>query len=221
MYWCEFMNRKYQLISVVLCLMAFFLVKVGDTVILSLFLRLNGIQHTFSFFYVEYGHAPFNNWTEGKLIFIHSVPYLLYVLAGLYLPHYFRNSAYSMQLAINWISFHAILSVMAGIVAGLFIYYGPGVALTWFFVNMPVRIAGVIVILVIILIAVRRFAWYFMFSLPDTVEVTDHHQSQNLLRQLVLFPFMLSFLMIIPFVDMFTLLNFIFTFILGLIFFSY
>lgn len=213
------MNRKYQLISLSLCFLAFLMVRVGDTMVLSLFLRLNGIQHTMSFFYVEYGHAPFNNWTEGKLIFIHSVPYLIYVLVGLYLPHYFRNSPYWIQLAVTWLSFQAILSVMAGLVAGLFIYYGPGVALTWFFVNMPVRIAGVIVMLIVILLAVRRFAWYFMFSLPETINISDHHHSRNLIRQLVLFPFILSFVMIAPLVDMFTLLNFIFSFILGLIFY--
>jgi hypothetical protein len=179
---------------------------------------MNNINHLFSWFYVEYGYSTINNWTEGKLIFIHSVPYLLYVIAGIYLPHYFRYSSAMVQLIINWISFHLLLYVMAGLVSGLFIYYGPGVAITWFFVNMPVRIAGVIIMLILIFMSVGRFAWYFMFSIPETIDISDHHQSQFLIKQFVMVPFIITFAMIAPLTDMFTLLNFALSFLLGVVF---
>ncbi len=211
------MNRKLILTSAIVCFITFLLVRVGDTLVLSAFLRLNDINHSFSFFYVEYGYAPRNNWTEGKLIFIHSVPYLLYVISGIYLPHYFRYSHYLVQLTINWISFHLILLVMAGLASGLFLYSGPGVALTWFFVNMPVRIIGVLVMLILIFISVGRFAWYFMNSIPAYAEY-DPYKALLDMRKLVPVPFVISFIMIIPMADRQTLLNFGFSLVLGLLY---
>lgn len=212
--------RKFILASTILCFATFLIVRVGDTFVLSAFLRLNDINHTFSFFYVEYGYSPVNNWTEGTLIFIHSVPYLLYVITGIYLPHYFRYSHYLVQLTINWICFHLILLVMAGLAAGLFLYSGPGVALTWFFVNMPVRIIGVLIMLILMLIAIRRFAWYFMNNISAFTEEYDLYKARLDIRHFVLVPFVISFIMLIPLTDRQTILNFAFSLVLGFIFVS-
>ncbi len=212
------MNWKYILTSTIICFITFLVVRISDTVVLSAFLRLNDISHTFSFFYVEYGYAPVNNWTEGKLIFIHSVPYLIYVLAGLYLPHYFRNYHYLIQLVVNWVCFHLILLVMAGLASGLFLYSGPGVALTWFFVNLPLRITGVLVMLIFMFFAIRRFAWYFMNIISEFTDEYDPHQSKLEMRQLILIPFAISFIMVIPLTGMQTILNFTFSLVLGIIY---
>lgn len=210
---------RYSILSSLVCLASFVLVRVTDTTILSVFLRLNNIYHEYSFFHIDYMPGGQHNWTEGKVIFIYTVPYVVFALLGIYLPHFFRyTKSLWLHLSVTWLSFHLLLAVMAGLAAGIFQYRGPGVALEWLFVNMPVKIIGVMIMLIILFVAARRFGWYFLRKVPNPIYQDDFDDRHLWFNKVLLIPFLACFVLIFPLSELETWLNFVFSFMLGLVF---
>lgn len=206
------------IISSLICFASFITVRIADTVILSAFLRFNNIYHKYSIFHIEYLPGGQSNWTEGKVIFIYTLPYVIFALLGIYLPHLLRRTNnFWIQLSVNWLSFHMLLLLMAGLSAGIFQFRGVGVALEWFFVNIPVKVAGVIILLTVLIFATRRYGWYFLRRVPDRIYQDDLEYRRKWVNAVVLLPFAASFALIFPMSEYETWLNFVFSFLLGLI----
>ncbi|HLO57961.1 MAG TPA: hypothetical protein VK172_01545 [Lentimicrobium sp.] len=211
--------NKYTAISAIFCLCSFMLVRFTDSAILSVFLKINHINFDFSIFKVTYLTGGQGNWTEGKVIFIYTLPYLMFALAGIFLPHILRrrNNIF-LQMAITWLSFQMVLIVLAGLVSGIFEFQGIGVAMEWLLVNMPVKIFTSLFLLMLIYFSVRRFGWYFLRKVPHRSLHDDLDQRRRWLNHVVLYPFLISFAFIFPFAGIDTWLNFVSSFITGLIF---
>lgn len=210
---------KPAIISSLICLFSFIVVRFADTLILAGFLRLNNIEFKFSLFSIEYVQGGQANWTEGKVILIYTLPYLFFALLGVYLPHLLRRKHNLwLQLMITWLSFQMMLLVMSGLAAGIFQFKGIGVSLEWLFVNMPVKVIGVLIMLMLLFVAARRFGWYFLRKVPDRIYHDDFDYRRLWLNKAVLLPFIISFAFIFPMSGLHTWLNFVFSFVLGLLF---
>lgn len=211
--------HKYTLISSIFCVISFFAVRFADTAILSIFLRFNHIMHKYSVFHIEYLPGSQNNWSEGKVILIYSVPYVLFAVAGIFLPHMVRRiSNFNVHMAITWLSFQMVLLVLSGLCSGLFEFKGIGVIMEWLFVNKAVRVMAAAILLMLILFSARRFAWYFLQNVPHRTLHDDFDQRKFWMNRVLFYPFLISFLFILPFTDIHTWLNFSFTLLTGLIF---
>ncbi len=209
---------KYIVISAILSLLSFLIVRIGDNLLYTALLRMNGIFHDYKLFDVIYLNGRGSSWTEGMIIFIHTLPSLIYTIAAVMLPHYlFPRMNWFARLTVSWVSFHLILMVSSSLISGLFEYYGLGVALKWLFVNTAVRILGVTLILLAIFYAIRRFAWYFLRSAPSHDFVSEQEKMRFFLQRVVLFPFILTFPFILPLATETTILDFGVALPLGLI----
>lgn len=211
--------NRYAFVSSVFCFTAFFIVRITDTAILSLFLKYNHINHVYNVIFVEYMNGGQNNWTEGKVIFIYTVPYFLFALGGIFIPHFLRrkDNIY-LQLSITWISFHMVLLVLAGLAGGIFEFRGLGVAMEWFFINKVVKIVAALLLIAVIFTTIRRYAWYFMRKVPHRSLHDDFDHRKLWIKKSVLLPFLFAFALIFPFASLETWLNFVFSFVIGLVF---
>lgn len=211
--------NRYTLISTVFCLSAFFIIRIADTVILALFLRFNEINHIYHFFFVEYMNGGQSNWTEGKVIFIYTVPYLIFALGGIFIPHLLRRKDnFYLQLWVTWLSFHMVLIVLSGLAGGIFEFRGLGVAMEWFFINRVVKIAGALLLIAVIITTIRRYAWYFLRKVPHRSLHDDFDHRRLWINSAVLIPFLISFILIFPFSNLETWISFVSSFVLGLLF---
>lgn len=202
--------------SMILCIVAFFLVRIGDNLLLSAFAWLNNISQNFSLILITFPQSGQENWTEGKVLFIYTVPYLVYALAGIYLPHFISPYVHwRLKLFITWIFFHLLLMLIAGLFAGIYEYRGVGVALEWVFVNIWIRAIGVLVIGSLLIYNSRRYAWYFLRCLPNATFRTDSVTMIYWLRFQVMMPFLLSFTVILAIGGKPLLINYIISWILG------
>lgn len=195
-------------ISSILCLVNFLLVRIADNLILSIFLRSNEIYHQYYYFFVEYRNGRVENWTEGELIFINTIPYLIAIITGIYLPHFFRNTrSRILLLAITWFSFQLVLLFLGSLVSGLFEYKGLGIALVWFLNNKSLQVIAVILTMSALTWSLRRYAWYFTRCVPNCEDIFDHNMKCLQLRMIALYPFIASVLVIISFNRIETILN--------------
>lgn len=195
-------------ISFIFCLISFYLVRIADNLILSGFLRLNNICHEYHTLYIIYKNGQIDNWTEGELIFINSVPYLLAILTGIYLPHFFRNQRSRLiQLAVTWYSFQLVLLFTGGLVSGLFEYSGIGISIVWFIKYKSLQVISVIITLLALTWSLRRYAWYYIRCLPDCEEIFDTQTKINMLKKIALYPFVFSSIIVLAFNSIETILN--------------
>lgn len=209
---------KYTIISLILSVFSFLLVRIGDNLLYTALLRMNGIFHDYKLFEVIYMNGRGSAWTEGMVVFIHTMPAIVYAVIAAMLPHYIlARMNWFFRLTVTWISFHLLLMVMSSLVSGLFEFYGLGVALKWLFVNNAVRITGVILILFTLLFASRRFAWYFLRSAPAHNLIMDEERMRVFIRRFVLLPFLFSFAFILPLASETTILDFGVALPLGLV----
>lgn len=195
-------------ISSILCLVNFLLVRIADNLILSIFLRSNEIYHQYYIFFVEYRNGRVENWTEGELIFINTIPYLIAIITGIYLPHFFRNTrSRILLLAITWFSFQLMLLFLGSLISGLFEYKGLGIALVWFLNSKSLQIIAVILTMSALTWSLRRYAWYFTRCVPNCEGIFDHKMKCMQLRMIALYPFIASVLVILSFNGIETILN--------------
>jgi hypothetical protein len=210
---------KPTILSTLICIAAYMAVRIADVLILTAFLRFNNISFKYSPFLVEYVAGGKGNWTEGKVLFIYTLPHLTFALLGIYLPHILRRKdSIWFQLTITWLSFHMILMVMSGLATGIFMYKGVGVALEWIFVNTPVKVTGVLIILSMLFVSARRFGWYFLRKVPDGIYHDDYQHRRLWLNRAVLIPFIVSLCFIFPAAGPEMLIESVCTLVLGLIF---
>ncbi len=195
------------LVSFIFCFFCFILVRIADNYILSEFLRFNEINHDYHLFFIKYKSGQIDNWTEGKLIFINTMPYILSVLIGIYLPHFFRYSKRIVQLFITWFSFQLVLLFIGSLISGLLEYKGLGITLVWFLKYKSIQVIAVVFILLILWFSIRRYAWYFIRCMPDCVELFDTTQKSRYLLRIALYPFVLSMIVVLSMNSKETLLN--------------
>lgn len=196
------------LISFIFCTLSFVIVRFADNFLLSIFLDANNIFHDYYYFYIEYKNGRSENWSEGKLIFINTVPYLASLLTGIYLPHFTRNLRSKIfQLFIVWFSFHLVLLFVGSLISGLFQYQGLGIALVWFLQSKALQIITVMIILFALTWSARRFTWYFLRCSSKCEEVFDDSIKWRYLKIIALFPFLLSCILILSFNKFETILN--------------
>lgn len=204
--------------SFIFCLISFFIVRVTDTLILSQFLNVYNICHHSSLLLVEYCNGNQQNWTEGRLIFIHTIPYLLMLLTGLYLPHMIRTiKSILLKLSITWLCFQMVILFSGSLIAGLVEYKGLGVPLTWFLMNTGLRITAAIILLAALTFAMTRFSWYFIRCAPLSY-CTSLDGMKHWLKWAVISPYVTAFAITLSFTPYELLLNYSITFFTGIIF---
>lgn len=204
--------------SLFFCLISFFIVRISDTYILSKFLDFYNICHHSSLLLIEYCNGNQQNWTEGRLIFIHTIPYLIMLLTGLYLPHMIRTIKSSLlKLSIAWLCFQMVILFSGSLIAGLVEYKGLGVPLTWFLMSVGLRITAVIILLAALTFTMSRFSWYFIRCAPLYC-CTSLEGMKYWLKWVVISPYTIAFAAILIFTPLELLLNYSITFLIGIIF---
>lgn len=214
---------RFTIISAVICVLTMILVRLTDMIFLSGLLNLGNITHLYSPFHITYPHYGQGGWTEGKLLFFYTFPYLVAGLSGTYLPLLMKyTNNWIVRLSISWVSFHLILMVVASMITGLFQYRGLGVPLDWFLENAILQIIAVIIIFIFLAIGIRRFCWHFLSSAPDYIFmkediIEDEENMKSWLRMVVLIPFAVSTIVFGAIAGIEVILNSIVSLVSGLI----
>ncbi len=190
---------KYTVISAVLCLISFLLIRILDTSILAIFAWINNITFNYSPFQVTFPAYGQQGWSEGKVLLIYTLPYLIFGLLGMFLPETIsRNWDWKVRLIITWVSFQMILLVSASLIAGIFEFKQIGVALKWLLPYIWLRILLVLITIVFLLFGIRRYTWYFLRSVPTRRLLKGINEMKSWIVFGVLIPILLSNLIIIP-----------------------
>jgi hypothetical protein len=210
---------KYTVISAVLCLISFILTRILDTSILAIFAWINNITFNYSPFQVTFPAYGQQGWSEGKVIFIYTLPYLIFGLLGMFMPETIsRKWDWKVRLFITWVSFQMILLVSASLIAGIFEFKQIGVALKWLLPYIWLRILLVMITIVFLLFGIRRFTWYFLRAVPTRRLLKGISEMKSWIVFGALIPILLSNLIIIPIGLQISNLNFGVSFIVSLIF---
>lgn len=209
---------RYVAISTTLSLIAFVFVRMLDTAVLSIFANLNDIKINYSPLLVTFPAIGQSGWTEGKIILIYTVPYLLFGLLGMYLPEFIsRKINWKYRMAIIWLSFHMVILVGGSLISGIFEFRQLGVAMAWLIQYMWLRILTVFIIVGWLTISSRRFCWYFLRAVPTRKFLQGITGMRTWLILAVLIPILLSFILIFPFVNHTLSLNFGSSFLLAVL----
>lgn len=154
---------KCMIGSTLLCTFAFYLAKITENLFIALLLSMNSINYELTLFSIRYLPGNSDLWNEGKILFIYSFPYLVFMLTALTLPHLIRKRFNRFVYhGVVWYAFHLMLLVASGLVTGLFRYKGPGIALAWMFINSALRFIVVAVLVLIITYLSGKFSRVFL-----------------------------------------------------------
>lgn len=206
---------SYASFSLLCCFVSFFIIRMISTLVLSLFLRLNNIAHTYRLLEINYHNSGTSNWSEGKLLFIHLVPYLVFLLLGMFMPVWVRKSrSWYAHLAVTWLSFNLVIFVISELVYGLFDYSGLGVPLRWFSTNIYISITEVVILTFLLLTGIGRFGWFFLQSAPHLDFTMDNQVVRSWFTYALLIPVVACFVAIPFIVTMNHYLNLLITFII-------
>lgn len=208
----------FSVLSASLSAGSFLLIRITNNFLLSLFLRSRHICHIPRLLSVEYCNGLDTNWTEGSLLFIHTVPYLVLLFGGIFIPHFLRMKNWLFNLIITWLCLHMVMLFTGGLVSGLFEYKGLGIPLEWFFVNTSLRIIGVIILTIIIGYSSRRYGWYFLKCVSNPSILNDTEPMKKWLISILVIPLLISGILIGSFSPMELLLSNLLAFITGLLY---
>lgn len=209
---------RYASFSGLCCFVSFFVIRIINTLVLSLFLRFNDIAHTYRLLEVNYHNSSASNWSEGKLLFIHLTPYVVFAMLGMFMPGWVRKSrSWYVHLAITWMSFNMVIFVISELVYGLFDYSGLGVPLEWFSPNIYVAIAEVLILSFLLLTGIVRFGWFFLQSAPHLDFGMDYRVVRSWFTYALLIPFVVCFVAIPFIVTMNQYLNLLITLVVSFV----
>lgn len=141
-------------------------------------------------------------WSEYKILMVYGVGSLVYLLAGrilLAVINVVIPRKVWMRLYYTWLAFMAVHLVPAGMVSGMFIFDGVGVAYKWLFVDIYVR--SIIVLGVMVLCVLLRPFWLKVFlrmSFSGAI-IEDIALREEYLRWVFVKPFVTGIFLLVPF----------------------
>lgn len=126
----------------------------------AILLRHYSISFTYSLFSVNFTSVSGAKWIPIRIYIVYGIVALELFFAGIIIL-LFKIKNWKIKLVFTWLAFLMIHTLPLGMLAGIYIYDGFGIAYTWLFQNIIVR---VLITLAVLLIAIYcRPYWIFRF----------------------------------------------------------
>lgn len=130
----------------------------------SLFLQSYSIRFTYQLFGISFSFVSGAKWPVERIFLVYGMGMVFVFLVGLALVLLLKKVKFSnwkLKLSITWMAFLMVHTLPLGIVAGIFIFDGFGIAYFWLFDSMLVR--GIIALLIVPLMFFYRSFWISLF----------------------------------------------------------
>jgi len=192
-------NKDIYLYSFSMLLLMALLVQFSQISFSGLLLHAYGIPFTWNPLFLKDVSADMNYWTHGRLFMVYGLMPSVQLSAGLLLMRWLQLAAsidWQLRLKLTWLAFLMVNLFPAGIISGLFIFDGLGVAFTW--LVPPIMVRGVISVFPVIAMVITRFYWIPMFLRASYSLATINETSlrNTFLRNIFTLPWLFTFLVI-------------------------
>jgi hypothetical protein len=169
----------------------------------AILLRYFSLKFIYSPLGIRFSFVSEASWSDMRIFAIYGVAPLVFFFTGLILITVLRKSKFNnwkLRLFVTWIAFILIHTFPAGLLAGIFIYDGLGVAFAWLADSLIIRV--IIGIAVIVLIRIYRSMWQTLFlkAAYAGVFITDYTNRKVFLTNAFIRPWIMGSLCLIPFV---------------------
>jgi len=175
------------------------LVQFSQISVSALLLHSYGIPFTWSPLFLKHVSADMDYWTHLRLFMVYGLMPAVLFVSGLLLMRWLKLSAamdWKLRLRLTWLAFLMINLFPAGIIAGLFVFDGLGVAFTW--LVPPLLVRGVISVIPVAAMVITRFYWVPMFLRTSySLAVINETSTRNAyLRNIFTLPWIFTILVI-------------------------
>lgn len=182
---------SHSLFSLLCFSFSFFLVIIFQNILQGLLLYLNGIHFRISLFQIYYLPGDVNIWTEGALLLTYTLPYFLLLFAGIFLGEKtskLKSSSWQLRLLLTWMAFNLIVFFIMNLFKATLYYRDLGIALQWVLDSLYLCIALVVLITAFLIWYIRRFAYFFLKTLPTRVFLSSNQLMKTWLLWIVVLP---------------------------------
>lgn len=182
---------RHSLFSLLCFSFSIFLVVISQNIIQGLLLYFYGIHFRISLFQINYLPGDVKIWTEGALLLTYTLPYFFLLFAGIFLGEKtskLKGSSWQLRLLLTWMAFNLIVFFIMNLFKATLYYRDLGIALHWVLDSLYLRIALVIVITVFLIWYIRRFAYFFLKTLPTRVFLSSNQLMKTWLIWIVVLP---------------------------------
>jgi len=109
----------------------------------ALLIQSFSISFTYSLFDISFSSVNADLWPEERILFVYGLGMLVFFGLGLLLMLLLkrrRHINWKLRLALTWMAFLMVNSIPIGMLSGLFIFDGFGIAYTWLFDSVIVKV---------------------------------------------------------------------------------
>jgi len=186
-------------------------------VVSALFLRIiTNLQTTvlLNYFDIKFQYRPYGiifhsiggtNWNDTRIMIVYGLGSMVFFVLGLILLRFtmaFKSFGFLSRLVMTWMSFLLILILPMGMISGSIIYDGFGVAYTWLFDNVLVRLMVALVVFVLTLLTRPFWLTLFLKTAFSTEIIDQHEERKDYIIRVLKVPYIAGTLIILPFVVM-------------------
>ncbi|MBK6344846.1 MAG: hypothetical protein IPF68_02735 [Bacteroidales bacterium] len=167
---------RVMLFSAFCMAFSFLVVKVLSILMLTGLLRLNNINHIYSIFNIYYLPGDDSNWTDGSLLVVYGIPYLIFLTVSMYLTGFVvrqRKLNWILRLILAWIAFQFMAYFLSELILAAFFYKGFGIALQWLISNYLLKVGIIVVGVIGIFYWTKRFGLMFLRCCPSRIFIDD------------------------------------------------
>lgn len=166
-------------------------------------LRHYSISFIYRLFGIGFSSVSAAKWSEARIFLVFGMTVMVFFVAGLLLLFILKKLKqlhWKIKLVITWMAFLLIHSLPMGMLAGIFIFDGFGIAYTWLFESVWVR--GLVAFLVLLVVMYFRPFWMktFLKSVFSTSFLSDVGGRKAFIKHAFILPWIFGVLMLLPFV---------------------
>jgi len=182
---------RHSLFSLLCFSFSYFLVVIFQNILQGLLLYFYGIHFRVSLFQINYLPGDVKIWTEGALLLTYTLPYFLLLFAGIFLGEKtskLKGLSWQLRLMLTWMAFNLIVFFIMNLFKATLYYRDLGIALQWVLDSLYLRIALVVLITAFLIWYIRRFAYFFLKTLPTRVFLSSNQLMKTWLLWIVVLP---------------------------------
>lgn len=194
--------RELFLFSTFIYLICALLVQFLLTLITALLLRHYSISFFWSLFRITFPYYSFSHWTMFRILFVNSAGMLILFFTGVILVNKrfrHRNWNWKWKLIRTWLTFILINILPMGLLAGVLWYDEFGIAYTWLFHSIIVRIAVAVIAILIIVFFRPYWKKKFLGTTYSTAFLSDSRNIEKYLKYCMILPWIAGTMVLLAF----------------------
>jgi hypothetical protein len=191
------------LFSALAYMLAALLVQLLMNIQYAVLLRIFKLKFTYLPLGVKFSYISAARWSDFKIFIVYGLTPLVFFILGMAILWLLREKKigyWKFRMFLTWLAFILIHTIPAGLLAGIGVYDGLGVAYAWLADSLLIRV--MIGIAVIVLIRFYRIFWLTLFLKTAYAGVffIDFTNRRVFLTNAFIRPYIMGTIFLVPFV---------------------